>query len=112
MKTAAILAALGALAMSIILIYAFVEGDFFREGRQLLAMPWGIVSLVDLYVGFFLFSGWILFRDGITLPSVGWIMAVMTLGSFAICLYVLVAVLTSQAHWHVFFMGRHARPLV
>ena len=109
MKTVAILAALGALAMTVILVYAFVEGDFAREGQQLLAMPWGIVSLVDLYVGFFLFAAWILHREGITLPSVLWIVAVMTLGSLAICVYVLVCVRTSKGDWHSFFMGRHAR---
>ena len=110
MKTAAILATLGALAMTVILVYAFVEGDFFREGRQLLAMPWGSVSLVDLYVGFILFSAWILYRDGITLLSALWIVAVMTLGSLAICVYVLVSARASKGNWHGFFMGRHARP--
>jgi len=97
--------------MTAILVYAFVEGDFVRDGRQLLAMPWGIVSLVDLYVGFVLFAAWILYRDGITLASVLWILAVMTLGSLAICVYVLVVIRTSKGNWHIFFMGRHARPL-
>ena len=110
MKTMTILATLGALVMTIILVYAFVEGDFVHDGRQLLAMPWGSVSLVDLYVGFLLFAAWILYRDGITFPSVLWIVAVMTLGSLAICVYVLVSTRTSKGNWHIFFMGRHARP--
>ena len=110
MKTVAILASLGALAMTVILVYAFVEGDFAREGRQLLAMPWGSVSLVDLYVGFLLFAAWILYRDGITIPSLLWIVAIMTLGSLAICVYVLVSIRTSKSNWHIFFMGRHAGP--
>lgn len=110
MKTVAILAALGALAMTIILFYAFVEGEFVREGRQLLAMSWGIVSLVDLYVGFFLFAGWILYRDGLTLLSWLWIVAVMTLGSLAICVYVLVSARMSKGDWRSFFMGRQTRP--
>ena len=109
MKTLTILATLGVLAMTVILVYAFVEGDFAGEGRQLLSMPWGTVSLVDLYVGFFVFAAWILHREGITLPSVLWIVAVMTLGSLAICVYVLVCVRTSKGDWHSFFMGRHAR---
>lgn len=110
MKTVTVLATLGALAMTIILVYAFVQGDFAREGRQLLAMPWGSVSLVDLYVGFFLFAAWILYRDGIKLVSVLWVVAVMTLGSLAICVYVLVSARTSKGNWHSFFMGQHARP--
>ena len=110
MKTLTILATLGVLAMTVILVYAFVEGDFSGEGRQLLSMPWGTVSLVDLYVGFFVFAAWIFHREGITLRSLLWIAAVMTLGSLAICIYVLVCVRTSKGDWHSFFMGRHARP--
>jgi hypothetical protein len=108
MTGAKILAGLGASAMVAVLVYGFVGGDFAAEGRQLLAMPWGAVSLVDLYVGFVLFSGWILYRDGLTLSSIVWIAAVMTLGSLAICLYVFVALQKSRGTWTVFFLGRHA----
>ncbi|MFC2099597.1 DUF1475 family protein [Candidatus Bipolaricaulota bacterium] len=109
MTRTGIVAGLGALAMVAVLIYGFVEGDFAGEGRRLLAMPWGKVSLVDLYVGFVLFACWILFRDGITLPSVVWIAAVMILGSLAICLYVLAALRSSRKDWGLFFLGRHAK---
>ena len=69
MKIAKIIALLGLLAMTGILIYGFTVGDFAAEGSKLLAMPWGIVSLVDLYVGFALFSCWIVFREKSLLPS-------------------------------------------
>ena len=98
--------------MTLILAYAFVKGDSAGEGRQSLAMPWGSASLVDLYVGYFLFAAWILYRNGITLPSVLWIVATMTLGSLAICVYVLVSIRTTEGNWHIFFMSRHARPSV
>ncbi len=39
-----------------------------RKAAKLLAMPWGIVSLVDLYVGFALFSIWIVYREKAILP--------------------------------------------
>ena len=68
MKIAKIIALVGLLAMTGILIYAFTIGDFFAEGAQMLAMPWGIVSLVDLYVGFTLFSCWIVFREKACCP--------------------------------------------
>ena len=63
MKTAKGIALLGLLAMTAVLIYGFTAGNFAEEGKQLLSMPWGIVSLVDLYVGFVLFSGWIVYRE-------------------------------------------------
>ena len=46
----------GAAAMATALWHGFTAGDFFGEGSQLAAMPWGIVSLVDLYTGFVLFD--------------------------------------------------------
>ena len=104
-----IVAGLGALAMVGILVYGFVVGDFSGEGSRLLAMPWGQVSLVDLYVGFVLFSCWILFREGLTLRSALWIVGVMVLGSLTICLYVLATAGSSRKDWHLFFLGRHAR---
>ena len=48
------------------------------EGTRLMAMPWGIVSLVDLYVGFALFSCWIVFREKAWLPSVIWVGSLIT----------------------------------
>ena len=49
MKIAKVIALLGVLAMSGILVYGFTVGNFSGEGTRLLAMPWGIVSLVDLF---------------------------------------------------------------
>ena len=109
MRVTAILAWLGAAAMVTVLVFAFIEGDFVSEGRQLLGMPWGTVSLIDLYVGFFLFSAWIRFREGRTWKTLVWIAAVMLLGSLAISIYVLVGLHTSNGDWQRFFYGRSER---
>jgi len=109
MSRAMIVAGLGALAMAAILVYGFVVGDFAVEGRRLLAMPWGRVSLVDLYVGFILFACWILFREGLIPRSALWIAGVMILGSLTICVYVLATLRSSRGNWRVFFLGRHAK---
>ena len=109
MTGARIVAGLGVLAMVAVLVYGFVEGDFVGEGGRLFAMPWGKVSLVDLYVGFVLFTCWIVYREGITWRSVLWIAAVMILGSLAICLYVLAVLQSSRKDWSLFFLGRHAK---
>ncbi len=106
MKILIALACLGAAAMTAVLVYGFVQGTFAVDGRQLLSMPWGIVSLVDLYVAFILFAAWILFREGGSLRSWAWIGAVMVLGSLAICLYVLVCARASRGDWSRFFLGR------
>ena len=108
MKMAKVVAVLGVLVMAAILVYGFAVGDFGGEGQVLLSMPWGIVSLVDVYVGFVLFSGWIVYREKSLLRSVVWITLVMILGNFTASLYALIALLTSRGDWKRFWMGRRA----
>ncbi len=106
MKIAKAIALIGVLAMSGILIYAFTTGNLSEEGSVLLSMPWGIVSLVDLYVGFILFSGWIVYREKSAVRSAVWIFFVMILGFFTASLYTLIALMTSDGDWQQFWMGR------
>lgn len=106
MKIAKRIALLGLLAMTAVLIYGFTAGDFLAEGKQLLTMPWGIVSLVDLYVGFALFSCWIVFREKRLLPSVVWVSLMMVLGFWAGALYTLIALHTSRGDWQRVWYGR------
>ena len=108
MKLAKAVAMLGLLAMTGILIYGFTVGDFSGEGTKLLAMPWGIVSLVDLYVGFALFSCWIVFREKAVVPSIIWVVLMMVLGFWAGALYTLIALQKSGGDWKRFFLGKRA----
>ncbi len=108
MRVAKIIALLGVAAMTGILIYAFAVGNFTEEGNVLLSMPWGIVSLVDLYVGFTLFSAWIVYREKSALQSVIWVVLMMTLGFFTASLYTFIALQTSKGDWQRFWMGKRA----
>ena len=108
MKYAKIIAGFGLAAMSTVLIYAFSTGDFSAEGSLLLNLPWGIVSLVDLYVGFILFSSWIFYRESIWYARVFWILLIMILGFWAGSLYAFVALIQSKGDWKKFWMGKHA----
>lgn len=108
MKIAKIIALLGLLAMTAVLIYGFTVGDFSAEGSKLLAMPWGIVSLVDLYVGFALFTCWIVYREKALLPSIIWGLLMMVLGFWAGALYTFIALQTSGGNWQRFWHGKRA----
>jgi hypothetical protein len=108
MKIAKGIALLGLLAMTVVLIYGFTVGNFAEEGKQLLSMPWGIVSLVDLYVGFVFFSGWIVYREKSALRSVVWVVLMMILGFWTASLYTLIALQTSGGDWRRFWMGKRA----
>lgn len=106
MKLVKVIAFIALLAMSVVLLYAFIEGDFFSEGGRLLAMPWGVVSLVDLYAGFALFSCWIVFCEKKFLPSLLWLLLMMVLGFWAGALYVILALQGSRGDWQRFWYGR------
>ncbi len=105
MKIAKIITWIGLLAMTYGLINGFMNGDFLKDGAELLANPWGVMSLIDLYVGFTLFSLWIVFREANILKSIVWVILMMVLGFFAGCLYVLIALYTSKNDYITFFMG-------
>jgi hypothetical protein len=111
MKIAKLIALTGLLAMTGILIYGFTSGDFSAEGAKLLSMPWGIVSLVDLYVGFMLFSCWIIFREKAILPSVIWVTLMMVLGFWTGALYTFIALQASGGDWKRFWYGKRANTL-
>ncbi len=108
MKIAKIISLLGVLAMTAVLIYGFTVGNFSGEGSQLVKMPWGIVSLVDLYTGFTLFAMWIIYREKSLPIAILWTVAMMTLGFFAGALYTFLALQASNGNWRKFWLGKHA----
>ena len=108
MTTGKIIAALGAIAMTLALANGFINGDFAGDGSKLLGMTWGIVSLVDLYVGFVLFSAWIVYREASTVHAAVWVVLMMVLGFFTASVYVLLALQSSKGNWPLFWMGKRA----
>lgn len=109
MKYIKLFSFLGVLAMTGALLNGFVNGDFFQEGQYLLNNPWGIVSMVDLYVGFILFSMWIVYREKSFVRSLIWIFFMMTLGFFTGSLYMFIAAITSNNNWEKFWLGNNAK---
>ena len=108
MKIAKVVALIGLLAMTIVLIYGFTVGNFAEDGAKIMSNPWGIVSLVDLYVGFALFSAWIVFRENAVLPSIIWVILMMVLGFWAGALYTFLALQSSKGDWKCFWYGKRA----
>lgn len=106
MTTAKIIAFLGLIAMTIVLAYGFGVGDFAEDGGEIFRNPWGIVSLVDLYTGFILFSGWIVYRESNLLVTIFWVVLMMVLGFWAGSLYALLALFQSKGDWKVFWLGK------
>jgi hypothetical protein len=108
MKIAKIVTLFGALAQGGILIYGFTQGDFGAAGNFFFNDPWGIVALVDVYVGFLFFCAWIIYRDKSLLMAIFWTIAIMILGNFPAGVYAFLALQNSGNDWKKFWMGRHA----
>lgn len=106
MKIAKVISAIGLVAMTSVLFYGFVFGDFATDGQKLLNNPWGIVSFIDLYVGFVLFSMWIVFRERSFGRSLIWVSLMMVLGFFTASLYILITLIQSKGDWLQFFLGK------
>ena len=90
------------LSMAAVIFWA--QGEVTIFDSPIPDLPWGVVSLVDLYSGFVLFSLWIFYKENI-LPAIVWTFFVMTLGSFTIALYVIYSINKSDGNIQKFFMG-------
>jgi hypothetical protein len=109
MRLIKLLVIAGTLIMFLTLMYGFIFGDFFKEGSILMSLAWGKVSLIDVYIGFFLFSGWVIFREETFLHAVIWIFLIMLLGNFITCLYVTITLYKCDGDIQWFWLGKHIK---
>jgi hypothetical protein len=96
--------------MTAAVTYGLVAGDFWGEGRVIMRLPWGVISVIDVYAGGALFAGWIAARERSVLRTTGWVVAIFVLGNVATSLYALIALRTSGGDATLFWLGPHARP--
>jgi hypothetical protein len=108
MRLAILLSAVFAAVMLALIGQAFAVGSFWQEGGALMALAWGRVTLADLYVGFALFSGWVIFREVSLLTALAFVALAMTLGNAFAAVYVLVALLRSRGNWSRFWLGHRS----
>ncbi len=108
MRVAKAIAWIALLAMTGALVNGFTAGDLGAEGAVITALPWGIVSLVDLYAGFALFSIWIVYRERRPITAAVWVVLMMVLGFWAGALYMLLALYRADGNWETVWMGARA----
>jgi len=103
MKYGKIVSFTGFLVMFGMLVYGFTVGNFTGEGKILLGMPWGQISLVDVYIEFIIVCSWIVYRENKGVKSLLWVILVLTLGSMISCLYIFLAFNDSKGDWKRFW---------
>ena len=93
------------LVMGGALAYGFIVGDFLEDGGELMDNPWGIVSLFDVYVGFFFFIGWIVYRESCPGIMLAWSVAILLGGNVVCGIYAIIALFRSKGDPKIFFLG-------
>ena len=71
------------------------------------SLPWGIVSLVDLYAGFVLVGIWIFYKEKRIFALI-WIFFLMILGNLTTAIYVIYSLNKSKGNISKFFMGKNS----
>ena len=100
-----LIAAFALMIMLAALTYGFVYGDFSNEGNRLINMPWGIVTLIDVYIGLLFFSAWVGWRETNTVKRLFWIISFMCLGNLATAVYLFKALTEAEGDISIFFQG-------
>lgn len=74
-------------AMAAAIVYGLASGGFAEDGRAIWALPWGRVTLVDLFVGFFLVGAVIVWRERHPRRWIPWLLALLVLGNLVTAVY-------------------------
>ena len=91
MKVLQILSWLVVAAMALVIVAAFGQSSFVEEASAIWALPWGKVTVVDIYTGLLLVGAWIALRERSPLRIGLWWLALVALGNLATGAYVIVA---------------------
>src|SRR5210317_1172381 len=95
------------ITVSMIGVILWAQGQVSIFDSPIPELPWGIVSLVDLYAGFTLFSIWIFYKESVN-KSIIWIFFVVILGNLTTAIYFLYSFRTSKGNMSQFFLGKNS----
>ena len=100
----------GALCVSfaVLLLWASQAGEFFDEMALLASVPWGLVAIMDVYLGLLLIALWIGYRERDVFKTAAWVLCLACLGNAITCLYIIVALLRCNGDVSKFWQGRAA----
>jgi hypothetical protein len=98
----AIAAGLAAAGLVAGIVWAIPSGSVVTALIAIGGMPWGAVTLVDLYVGFAIAYGWMLVVERRTWPRLGWLLLMLGLGNLATALFVLARCFAARSVTDIF----------
>lgn len=78
------------------IVLSMATGDFGSEGSWILDHPWGRMTLIDLYVGVALLSGWVFLRERSPWVALAWVPVFFVLGNAGTALYAAIAAFRTE----------------
>mgnify|MGYP003801528455 CR=1 FL=1 len=82
------------LSMTVVTIHASLDRNVFLAAADLWSDPWGKATLFDTYFSFVAIWFWIAWREKNWMERVAWLVGILTLGNFAIAVYVFLSLRT------------------
>ena len=92
------------LAMISVILWAQSEVSLFDS--TIPSLPWGVVSLVDLYSGFIFVAIWIIYRER-NITALFWVIFVMLLGNLTTAIYIIYCINDANKDIKKFFLGKN-----
>lgn len=71
------------------LTLAILQGDFGPETSSIAALPWGQMTLVDLYSGFIIFGLFVIWQEEQLYFALIWIALILVLGNIVSIIYLI-----------------------
>jgi energy-coupling factor transporter transmembrane protein EcfT len=84
------------IAMLVVTSWASLHESIFHVITYFPDEPWWVATLFDTYFAFIFFWLWIVYREGWSIPSFIWLIAILLLGNIAMSIYVLLAIQKAQ----------------
>lgn len=75
------------LGLTGLIVWASLNADIGQSFGTMVQDPWGLVALVDLYLGFAIFAVFVFLVDGVRPASFVWIALLMVLGNILAVLW-------------------------
>jgi hypothetical protein len=105
-RTGILVAVLALVVMTAGLTYASTAGDWNRDVHSLITNPWGVATLVEIYVGLGIFAVWVCTREANSVAAVLWVSGILLTGNIGTALYLLRATWSSAGDARMFWTGK------
>lgn len=84
-----VLSAIGVGVLVGAIVQATLRSPFIAGLERIVAEPWGVVTLIDLYAGLLVIWAWIWIREPSRVVALGWLVLLLGLGNLATMAYLL-----------------------